>query len=314
MQDLPAEGCALDLAMAFAGNVPAGAGLSSSASLEVVTAIFIEQFMKDMAFSSAESDNIVMERAIRCQRAENEWAHSPCGIMDQYVSSAAKKGHCMLIDCQSLEVTQVPMKDSEDKPAILVTNSNVEHEIADSEYGKRRHECQDALDAMQQVPLYHVLSLRDATLQDCKDAEAKMNDATIYARAKHVVTENTRTTECKTALKLGVWDRVGELMNASHASLRNDFAVSCEEIDFLVDTAQALDGVFGSRLTGGGFGGSTVTLVKKEKVEELKEALIKGYKEKFGKDCECFVVTPAEGARVMAIDMDCKPESDFYKK
>lgn len=316
MPDLPAEGCALDLAMAFASDVPVGAGLSSSASIEVATATFLEHFLRDFAFSSAEEPNTPreVERAIRCQRAENEWAHSPCGVMDQIASSAAQKGSFMLVDCQSLEITQVPWKENVDQPVVLITDSKITHSIsADNEYGKRRRECNEALDAMQQVPLYHVLSLRDATVQDCKDAEEKMGDPTIYKRAMHVVSENKRTLECKTALKIGIWERVGDLLNAGHASLRDDFEVSCPEVDFLVDVAQKQEGVFGSRMTGGGFGGCTVTLVKKDKVDEVIAALKAGYKETHNKDCECFTTVPSEGARVLGIDMDCKQESDFYK-
>lgn len=307
LPDLPPEGCAMDLAVAFSSNVPVGAGLSSSASLEVATAVFLECFMHDMAFSSARDIEKGIERAIRCQRAENEWAHVPCGVMDQYASSVAQKDTLMLIDCQTLEYQSVPMKMDDETPVILICNSNVEHSNADSEYGTRRRECQDALEAMQQVPLYHVLSLRDANLGDCDAAKAKMDDK-IYGRAKHVVTENKRVTECKMAVKLGLWERAGDLMNNSHASLRDDYECSCEEVDYLVDLAQKFDGVFGSRMTGGGFGGCTVTLVKKEVVDDLISALKAGYKEKYEKDCDCFVTLPAQGARVLAIDMDIKQE------
>lgn len=307
LPDLPAEGCVVDLALAIASSVPLGAGLSSSASLEVAVATFLECFLhKEMAYSSAENKDVVTERALRCQRAENDWAFSPCGIMDQLASSAAQDGSLMLIDCRSLEVTHVPMKkDSEGQPVILITNSKVEHEIADSEYGVRRRECQDAVDALQQVPLYHVLALRDATMADVNTGKDKMEDKT-YRRAKHVVTENMRAKECKIALKTGLWDRVGELMNHSHASLKDDFEVSCEEIDIIVDIAQKFPGVYGSRITGGGFGGCTVTLVKEEKADELIEALKTEYKEKTGKDCDCFLTHPGPGARVLGIDTDFK--------
>lgn len=306
LSDLPPEGCTLDLAIAFASNVPIGAGLSSSAALETATAVLVECFMHDMAFSSSPNGDIKRERAIRCQKAENEWALSPCGIMDQYVSSAAEANKCMLLDCQSLEVTQIPFKQADDTPAIVVANSNVEHEIADGEYGKRRRECAEAVAVMQNVPLYHVLSLRDANLQDCEDAKEKMGDV-IYRRAKHVVTENKRVLECKTALRMGLWDRVGALMNDSHASLKNDYEVSCEEVDLLVDTAQRFEGVYGSRITGGGFGGCTITLVRKDRVDELMEALKTVYKEKFNKECDVFATTASAGARVLAVDVDCKP-------
>jgi galactokinase len=312
MHDLPKEGCVLDLALSFASNVPLGAGLSSSAALEVAAATVLECFLHDdLAYSSlTEQQETALDRtvvrALRCQKAENEWAHSPCGIMDQLASSAAKEGHLMLIDCRSMEITNVPMKKGADQPVILVTNSKVEHEIADSEYGLRRKECNEALDAMQQVPLYHVLSLRDATLQDVDTAKDIMGE-TAFRRAKHVVTENSRTMECKTALKLGLWERVGELMNSSHKSLKDEFEVSCDEINFLVDICQEHPGVYGSRITGGGFGGCIVTLVQKEHVEDLIAKLKEDYKEVLDKECDCFVTHPSFGATVLAIDMDCKP-------
>ena len=312
VEDLPKEGCAVDLAIAYASDVPVGAGLSSSASLEVATAVLLECFMHNMAYSSVPECDKEQERAIRCQRAENEWCHSPCGIMDQYISSAARDDHLMLLDCRSLEVTHVPIKKNDSTPVILIANSGVSHSIADSEYGTRRRECQLAVESMQQIPLYHVLSLRDATLQDCKDAESNMGE-TIFKRAKHVVSENKRTQECKTALRMGLWDRVGELMNASHQSLRDDYEVSCEEVDFLVDVAQKNEHVYGSRMTGGGFGGCTVSLVKKDAVNSVIEELKSAYKEKFGKDCECFTTHPASGARVLAVEVDIKKESEFYE-
>jgi len=308
MPDIPKEGCVLDLAMAYASNIPLGAGLSSSAALEVATACFLECFLHDgMAYSSCNPDDGVPDqvtRALRCQTAENTWAYSPCGIMDQFVVSCAKPGCLMLLDCRSLTVTHVPMKKgTEEQPVMLVANTGVEHSIADSAYGARRKECSDAVSALQSVPLYHVeTALRDACISDVETGkEKKKLDETLYKRAHHVVSENTRTRECCTAVKLGLWDKVGELMNASHASLRDDFEVSCEELDVLVEIAQRQPGVFGSRMTGGGFGGCTVTLVKEENVESVTEALKAGYKEKTGKECQCFVTHPGAGARVLAI-------------
>jgi galactokinase len=344
MPDLPTEGCHIDLVMAFASDIPLGAGLSSSASLEMATAVFLENFLHDYAYSSAslvpdgtlnsskskimlevsaedEEKQTKIERALRCQKAENEWAHSACGIMDQMISSCAVEGHLLLLDCRDLEYTHVPLKQTNttNPPVLVITNSNVEHKLAgeDSQYATRRNQCQDALLAMQSIPLYHVLSLRDATLQDVKDGhdKGKMDDVA-YQRAKHVVTENARTKEAKVALRLGTWDRLGELMNASHDSLRDDFQVSCDEVDFLVETARGCDGVFGSRMTGGGFGGCIVSLVLKDSADALMETLSTGYSEKYGADKTCpsiIVEKPGPGARVLAIDMDCKPESDFYK-
>lgn len=314
MHDLPKEGCTIDLSMAIASDVPLSSGLSSSASLEVAVATFFECFLpENMAYSSAKEKDIRKERALRCQKAENDWTHSPCGIMDQLASSAAQVGKLMLIDCQSLEIEHVTMKaNTPEDPVILITNSKVTHSIADSEYGVRRAQCHDALLAMQSIPLYHVLSLRDATKDDVKQAEAKMNKVS-YHRALHVVNENVRTKECKVALKMGLWDHVGELMNASHASLRDEYEVSCEEVDYLVEVAQAYEGVYGSRMTGGGFGGCTVTFVQRRVVEGLIKHLQSSYEAKYGKQAECFLTEPAEGARVLAIDMDCKAESAFLK-
>lgn len=314
MPDLPGEGSAVDIAFAVGSNLPIGAGVSSSASLEVAVATFLECFLHDMAFSSSPGADPKIERALRCQTAENEWARSPCGIMDQLASSAAEEGHLMLIDCKSLSIEQVLMKrgGSDEEPLLLVANSNVTHDIADGEYGKRRKECHDVVEAMQQVPLYHVTELRDANLKDCDDAKEYL-DETLYKRARHVVTENQRTKEAKIALKMGLWDRVGELMNQSHLSLKDDFEVSCEEVDFLVETAQNFDGVYGSRMTGGGFGGCTVTLVKKSVAQSLTEKLKADYKAKFNKECDVFVTRPSAGARVIAKDKDCSAESDFFK-
>jgi galactokinase len=312
MADLNKHGCVVNFALAITSNVPLGAGLSSSAALEVATATFLECFWHgDLAYASASDDEQEMDRkvvrALRCQKAENEWAHCPCGIMDQLASSCAEEDQLMLIDCRSMEITYVPVKKdtSDQQPVILVTNSKVEHEIADSEYGLRRKECHDALEAMQQVPLYHVLSLRDATLQDVETAKDIMGEIA-YNRAKHVVTENSRTMECKTALKLGLWERVGELMNASHKSLKEMYEVSCDEVNFLVDICQEHPGVYGSRITGGGFGGCIVTLVQKDHVNDLINKLNTEYMECLGKECDSFVVHPSFGARVLAIDLDCK--------
>lgn len=313
MTDLPNEGCHVDLVFSIAGNVPVGAGLSSSASLEVAVALFIECFMHDLAFSSApEGTDPKVERALRCQKAENEWAHSPCGVMDQMIASAGEQDNLLLINCADLSLTQVPFKKTAEEAVVLVTDSKISHDIGDSAYGERRHQCNEALQAMQQVPLYHVLNLSDATVQDCKDAKSKMDD-TVYKRAMHVVTENQRTKEAKIAARLGTWERLGELMNASHASLKDDFEVSCDELDFLVDKAQAFDGVYGSRMTGGGFGGCTVTLVQKKAVDGLMTHLKEEYKAKFDKDCDCFVTQPGPGGKVLAIDMNFSQESDFFK-
>lgn len=310
--DIPPTGCSLDLAMSFSSNVPLGAGLSSSASLEVSCALFVECILQELAFSSANNvttdDEKKLERSLRCQRAENQWAYSPCGIMDQMASNTCIVGHCMLLDCKTYEITHVPMKaNTEDDPILVICNSGVTHEIqADEEYGKRRRECNEAVLAMQEVPLYHVEMLRDATVADCELAyEKNKMDDVLFKRAMHVVTENRRVIECKTALKLGLWEKVGTLMNMSQASLKDNFEVSCDEINTLCEIALGCEGVYGTRLTGGGFGGCTVTLVKKEYAQALIDTLQKQYVEKYPDKttCDCFMTLPAGGARVLAIDM-----------
>ena len=327
LPDIPQTGCVLDLAMSYTSTIPISAGLSSSAALEVVTALFIECFLHDgMAFSSVPASELETKgtsvlRALRCQKAEHTWAHSPCGIMDQYVVSctSATLPEVMMIDCRSCTFTPVVLKEADDTPVFLITNSMVPHDISnDAQYGLRRKECHDAVNALQSVPLYHIESLRDAVMADLEKGKHKLingndGDDTLYKRAHHVISENVRTTECAVALRLGLWEKAGTLMNASHASLQNDYNVSCKEVDLLVQLTQELDGVYGSRMTGGGFGGCTVTLVQPEKVNDVMDAIKMKYLEQTGIRCQCFITSPGHGAKVLAIDMDCKPESDFFK-
>ncbi|KAI2493785.1 Galactokinase galactose-binding signature [Fragilaria crotonensis] len=269
LPDLP-QGTSFSIKIAIAGNVPLGGGLSSSASLEVATARFLECILGDSAFSSSTDKLAAKVRALRCQKAENVWCHSPCGIMDQYVSSAASEGALLLIDCTSFEYQKVHVKQPS-SVVLVVTNSNVKHDIAGGEY------------------------------PDVLAAEADMDEIS-FRRARHVVTENARTLAAKDALEDGDWALLGSLMNDSHTSMRDDYEVSCSEIDVLVDLAQTFSGVYGSRLTGGGFGGCTVTLVEKESAPALMEYLKKEYKVQTGTDCDCFETSPGPGARLLGTD------------
>jgi galactokinase len=296
--DLPATKN-LSMTFAISGNVPLGSGLSSSASLEVSVARFLEEILGDFAFSSADpSDPPAKTRALRCQKAENQFCFSPCGIMDQYVSSAAVAAALLLIDCNSLEYQLTKMAET-DMPVLVVTNSNVQHDIAGGEYPVRVAQCKTATEALVKVN-DRIHKLRDATVNDVEKAKDLM-DVISYKRAKHVVTENSRTLDAKEALEKGNWVRVGELMNASHSSMRDDYEVSCDEIDVLVDLAQKYTGVYGSRLTGGGFGGCTVTLVKKNAAPGLIAHIKEAYKAKTGKDCFCFETLPSTGAHLVDI-------------
>jgi galactokinase len=313
--DLPPPGghggSTLDLTFCIVGDVPLGSGLSSSASLEVAVARFVEAILEGAAFSGETKMKSPSKiRALRCRRAENEWCHSPCGIMDQAISSAAKAGSLLLIDCRSLDFTETKMgpasggEDGEDEnssspPVLVVANSNVKHDIAGGEYPVRVAQCQTATEALHQIRP-EIEMLRDATVDDVEAAKDLM-DETSYKRARHVTSENQRTLQAKEALERGDWAAVGELMNASHASMRDDYEVSCDEIDVLVNLAQNFPGVYGSRLTGGGFGGCTVTLVSKEQAAALIAHLGQEYEAKTGKECFCFETQPARGAHLLSI-------------
>ena len=304
LPDLPTDKN-LTVTFAISGNVPLGSGLSSSASLEVSVARFLEEVLgKTFAFSSCDpSDPAAKTRALRCQKAENQWCNSPCGIMDQYVSSAAVTSSLLLIDCRSLEyqltkMAETTTTDGSITPvSLVVTNSNVQHDIAGGEYPVRVAQCKTATQALAKVNS-KIQTLRDATMTDVEQAKDLMDDIS-YKRAKHVVTENKRTVDAKEALEKGDWNLVGELMNGSHTSMRDDYQVSCEEIDILVELAQNYPGVYGSRLTGGGFGGCTVTLVKKAAAPGLMDHLRDAYKAKTGKECFCFETQPSMGARLI---------------
>ena len=308
LPDLP-KSTKIRLSFAINGNVPLGSGLSSSASLEVSVARFIESILGSHAFSSEistsgnDSHSPQKTRALRCQKAENTWCQSPCGIMDQYVSSAATEGALLLIDCTSLDYEMTKIGESDKKPVLVVANSNVQHDIAGGEYPVRVAQCKVATASLAKVNP-NINTLRDATLRDVEMAKDLMkgnNDEVSYRRAHHVVTENDRTLRAKEALKAGNWSLVGELMNASHASMRDDYEVSCKEIDVLVDLAQSYEGVYGSRLTGGGFGGCTVTLVEEQHAAGLMSHLEKEYKSITGKECSCFQTNPAPGARLLQV-------------
>ncbi|KAJ7987829.1 hypothetical protein DPEC_G00330580 [Dallia pectoralis] len=229
----------------IASSVPVGGGLSSSASLEVAMYTFIQQLKPD--------DGDTVAKAVACQKAEHTHAGVPCGIMDQFVSVLGREDHALLIDCRSLEATPVPLSDP--GLVILICNSNVKHSLTGSEYPSRRKQCEEA------AAILGKASLRDATLKDLEDAKSHLDDET-YLRARHVIEEITRTTQAAEALKKGAYKDFGRLMVESHTSLRDLYKVSCGELDELVSIAMEVEGVFGSRMTGGGFGGCTVTLLQ----------------------------------------------------
>jgi galactokinase len=266
-------------------TLPYGGGLASSAALEVATATLLE------AMVGAVLDPI--EKALLCQQAEHDFAGVPCGIMDQFTSILARENHALLLDCRSRTTTPVPLTD----PAVtvLIVNTNIRHKLAESEYAKRRSRCEEAARVLK------VAALRDATLDLLKAARRQM-EPVVFRRARHVISENERTLQAAQAIQASDWAKVGELMYASHTSLREDYEVSCPELDAVVEIAQemgAAAGVIGCRMTGGGFGGCAVSLVKTEAVQQITRKLDELYEKKTGQQTSIFSSRPAGGASIL---------------
>eukprot|EP00904_Undaria_pinnatifida_P000059 jgi/Undpi1/10053/HiC_scaffold_28.g12507.m1 len=283
------EGKRLEFTAAVVGVVPIGGGVSSSASLSVAMGTFLEGVLSHAGVKQPSPK----EKAHLCRLAEHNFLNMPCGIMDQFVTSMAVPGHAMLLDCRSEKPEDVPLSDS--NLVIVVTNSNVKHKLAGSQYPVRVAQCVAARDEVQkshpQVEL-----LRDATPEQVEEIKGAVEEA-VFLRARHVVSENARTVAAARALKAGDYRTVGSLMLDSHRSLSEDYEVSCAELDLLVKLAMEVEGVFGSRMTGGGFGGCTVTLASKDSVDNLVRHLQDGYKRFAGRECSCFVTKPGFGAR-----------------
>ncbi len=257
-------------------TVPPGSGLSSSAALEV-----------SVALALLEGRPIEpLELVKLCRRAENEFVGAPCGIMDQYVAVFGRKGAAIRIDCRSLEHEAVQLPAG---VAILAVNSMVKHQLGSSAYPERVAQCREAA-ARLGVP-----SLRDATLERLEQARAALPEL-VFRRARHVVTENARVEEFTAACAAGDLAAMGRLLAASHQSLRDDYEVSCEELDFLVETALAIPGVLGARMTGGGFGGCTVNLMEAGAEERFRSNIAEAYRRRFGREAQIYPCVPAPGA------------------
>jgi len=266
-------------------DVPFGGGLSSSAALEVSAATFLE------AMTGYQLKPV--QKALLCQKAEHEFARVPCGIMDQFVSVLGRKDHLLLLDCRSHSTELVPMTDHD--VAVLVINTNVRHKHADGEYAQRRTQCEEAARALK------VEALRDITLDKLESAREQL-DPMIFRRARHVVTENDRTLQAAKSLRSGDWLALGKLMYASHDSLRDDYEVSCKELDVVVEVAQDIGtqgGVLGCRMTGGGFGGCAVALVKAVEAGRISKRFMDGYQRKLQSIATTFVTRPAGGTHVL---------------
>jgi galactokinase len=282
--ELLSGGCAIGPAnLMIRSTVPEGSGLSSSAALEVSTALALLQGR------SMEP----LELARLCQRAERNFVGMPCGIMDQFISVMGRENHLLLLDCRSRRTELVPMSDP--SVAILIINTNVKHELTGSEYPTRRKQCEAAAKAL------GVPSLRDATADTLERAKGNM-DAVVYRRARHVIGEIERTVHAAEGIRNANWPTVGQLMYASHASLRDDYEVSCPELDAVVEIAGAIGvngGVYGCRMTGGGFGGCCVALVKSDALKDISKKISADYKKKTGIEATIFSSRPASGATVI---------------
>ena len=271
--------------MVIWGNIPNGSGLSSSASLEVLTGVILTDLfeIKDLSMT---------DLALIGQYSENNFNGCNCGIMDQFAVAMGKKDHAIFLDTSDLSYEYAPCV--LDGAKIVITNSKVKHSLVDSAYNDRRNECAAALKALQSE--LDIQALGDLTPEEFEAHKSLIKDEIQLQRAKHAVYENQRTIDAVTALKAGDIESFGKLMNQSHISLRDDYGVSCEEIDILVDLAWKIPGVLGSRITGGGFGGCTVSIVKNESIDTFIETIGKTYLEKVGHEAEFYTVDIGDGA------------------
>ena len=271
--------------MVIWGNIPNGSGLSSSASLEVLTGVILTDLF-------GITDLTMTDLALIGQYSENNFNGCNCGIMDQFAVAMGKKDNAIFLDTSTLKYEYAPIVLEDAK--IIITNSKVKHSLVDSAYNDRRRECAEALAELQSG--IEIDSLGDLTPEEFEPHKSLIKDPVRLKRAKHAVYENQRTIDAVSALKEGNIERFGELMNQSHISLRDDYEVSCEEIDILVDLAWKIPGVIGSRITGGGFGGCTVSIVKNDAVDTFIESIGKAYKEKVGHEAEFYTVDIGDGA------------------
>ncbi len=266
-------------------SVPGGAGLSSSAALECAVATFLEGLL-DTTLETR-------EKALLCQKAEHDFAHVPCGIMDQFASAFGQTNRLVMIDCQTGEPELVPFENPD--LTVLIANTMVNHELSDGGYATRRKHTEDGLKILGKA------SWRDVTAEDVQSSWTDLGDP-INRRSRHVVTEIKRTIDAAKALAKNDFEALGPLMAASHESLRDDFEVSCKELDIMVEIARKIGrkgGVIGARMTGGGFGGSTVTLCESTRASEIAATMIEDYKQATGIDAQIFASRPSEGAHLV---------------
>ena len=271
------------LQLVVTGDVPLGAGLSSSAALEVAVA---------SAFAAASEISLEpRDLALVAQRSENDFVGVQCGIMDQLVAVFGQPNHALLIDCRTLDIEPVPLSLEERGVAVVIVDSAVRRSLGDSPYNERRRQCAQAAAAL------GVPTLRDVAPDELEDRGPELPPE-LYHRARHVVTEQARVTAVADALRRGDLETLGRLLYESHESLREDFQVSCPELDLLVDVAARVEGVLGARLTGAGFGGCTLNLVRAEALDAFRRGVLETYRERTGLPAQMHVVRASQGLQV----------------
>jgi galactokinase len=266
------------------GDVPKGAGLSSSAALELAAA---------RAFAAVSGFDWQAARMARVgQRAENEWVGVQCGVMDQMASAASRQGHALFLDCRSLDYEHVPLPPG---MAVVVLDTSTRRGLVGSAYNERREQCEAA------ARFFGVPALRDVSVEQFEKERGKMKEEVVMRRARHIVSENERVLEAVQAMRAGDAARLGALFNASHASLRDDFEVSSPALDRIVEAAQAQPACYGARMTGAGFGGCAAALVKREEAGAFGESVLAAYRQKSGLEARVYVCRASEGASVVAL-------------
>jgi galactokinase len=265
------------------GHVPIGAGLSSSAAIEVVTALALT--------SLGGVTTPLLETVKLCQRAENVYTGTRCGIMDQFVSCFGKQDHALMLDCRSLDAIHLPLPSN---IRLVICNTMVRHELAAGEYNERRASCDCAVKTLRSLRS-DIRALRDLRLEDLDKHRSFLTDVD-FRRARHVITENARVQEAMRALQESDLVKLGQLMYRSHQSLERDYEVTCRELNVMVDLSRDLDGVYGARMTGGGFGGCTINLVESRAVPEFSQCIARKYEEAMHISPQIFVTHAAGGA------------------
>ncbi|AFN73711.1 galactokinase [Melioribacter roseus P3M-2] len=273
----------------FGGNIPIGAGLSSSAAIEAGLAYALNNLF-DLGFDKIELVKLA-------QRAENQFVGVQCGIMDQYINIFGKKGNVLRIDCRSLDYEYFPFEF--DGVSVVLFNTNVSHSLASSEYNQRRKECSAGVDIIKQK-YPHIESLRDVTLDMLEENKDQL-DGVIYKRCKYVIEENERLLSACEALNKNDLREFGQFMYGSHQGLSKEYEVSCPELDYLVELVADREGVYGARMMGGGFGGCTINLIENKYVDSVSQFVKENYKKKFGIEAEVYITSINNGTEIIEL-------------